>query len=85
VTSPVPVTAAPAATDAPPVARTVDLVEKPFGVEVSDPYRWMEGDDNAEFRTWLLAQNDYARKQLSRLPARDKLYERLRALEHRMA
>ncbi|HEX4353429.1 MAG TPA: prolyl oligopeptidase family serine peptidase, partial [Polyangiales bacterium] len=70
----------PSAADAPPVARTVDVVENLFGHEVSDPYRWMEGDDNAELNNWLRAQGDYARKQLAQLPERASLLQRIRAL-----
>lgn len=35
--------------DAPPPARTVDAVDHAFGLTLPDPYRWMEGNDNAEF------------------------------------
>lgn len=48
-----PATASPALTSpapAPPTARTDDVVETRFGVELRDPYRWMEGDDNASSR-----------------------------------
>ncbi|MFS6755246.1 hypothetical protein, partial [Staphylococcus aureus] len=46
---------------APPPARTVDVVEQLFGHTVHDPYRWMEGDHNAEFQHWLVAQGQYTR------------------------
>src|SRR5262249_34053619 len=54
----------------PPTARTVDLVEKQFGIEASDPYRWMEGTDNAEYAEWLRAQGEYTAKQLAAIPGR---------------
>lgn len=54
--------------DAPPKARTVDVVDRDFGLTLPDPYRWMEGQDNAEFDAWLAAQGEYARKQLDALP-----------------
>ena len=54
--------------DAPPAARRVNVVENIFGHSISDPYRWMEGDKNAEFQRWLVAQGDYTRARLDALP-----------------
>ena len=54
--------------DGPPTARTADVVEHIFGVTVHDPYRWMEGDHNAEFQQWLTAQGDDTRTKLDALP-----------------
>lgn len=68
------------AEEGPPVARMVDVVDHQFGVDVADPYRWMEGNDNAEYKTWLTAQGEYAQKRLSKLPGRDALFARLREL-----
>lgn len=73
----VPVDAAPAG---PPIARTVDVVDHEFGLEVADPYRWMEGTDNAELAGWLRAQGEHAAAELARIPARDKLHARIREL-----
>jgi prolyl oligopeptidase len=70
----------PAAPAGPPVARTVDVVETIFGVEVTDPYRWMEGTDNPELKTWLRAQGAYARTHLDALRGREKLLARIREL-----
>ena len=64
----------------PPVARTVDTVDHQFGVDVPDPYRWMEGLDNKELQTWLAAQGDYAKGELAKLAERDKLLPRIREL-----
>ena len=52
----------------PTPARTVDVTETTFGQTVHDPYRWMEGQDNAEFTTWLKAQGDYGRARLDATP-----------------
>ncbi|HWE23102.1 MAG TPA: hypothetical protein VG496_04095, partial [Myxococcales bacterium] len=64
----------------PPVARTVPQVDRIFGIEVADPYRWMEGNENDEFTAWLRAQGAYARSYLDSLPGRDKLFGRIREL-----
>ena len=52
----------------PPVARTVDAADDAFGLHLPDPYRWMEGRENAEFSAWLKAQGVYGRAQLDALP-----------------
>lgn len=57
-----------AQTDSPPTARTVDVVDHLFGTTLHDPYRWMEGEHNAEFQQWLAAQGDYTRAKLDALP-----------------
>ncbi len=62
-----PAAAAPA--DTPPATRTVDAVDRRFGLVLPDPYRWMEGADNAEFNTWLQTQGTYARRKLDALPS----------------
>ncbi|MBL9128133.1 MAG: hypothetical protein JNL97_10820, partial [Verrucomicrobiales bacterium] len=52
-----------------------------FGVEVVDPYRWMEDWKSAEFRAWLKAENDFARATLDAIPVRKKLLDELRRLD----
>jgi len=64
----------------PPVARTVDVVDHQFGVDVPDPYRWMEGNANPELKGWLAAQGAWARGELAKLPERDALLARIREL-----
>lgn len=64
----------------PPIARTVPVVDHQFGVDVPDPYRWMEGNENAELTTWLRAQADHAARELAKLPGREKLHARIREL-----
>jgi prolyl oligopeptidase len=64
----------------PPIARTVDTVDHQFGLDIPDPYRWMEGNDNAEYKTWLTAHGDYAKGELAKSPGRDKLHARIREL-----
>jgi prolyl oligopeptidase len=84
IASPPPAAATPAVVPArpsgPPIARTVDVVDKQFGLALADPYRWMEGHDNAEHTAWLRAQGEHAARQLATIPGRDKLHARLREL-----
>jgi prolyl oligopeptidase len=84
VTAPPPPTSDAATTppppSGPPVARTVDVVDHEFGLDLPDPYRWMEGTTNAETTTWLRAHADHAATELARIPGRDKLHARIREL-----
>ena len=41
----------------PPPARREEVVDILHGVEVPDPYRWLEDGDAAEVRQWVAAQN----------------------------
>jgi prolyl oligopeptidase len=59
---------APCAEPAAPTARTVEAADEAFGLRLPDPYRWMEGKDNAEFSAWLRAQGQYGRSRLDAAP-----------------
>jgi prolyl oligopeptidase len=50
-----------------------------IGRRVSDPYRWME-EDTPALRTWVMAQHEYTMAQLSSLPAREDIRQRLEEL-----
>jgi prolyl oligopeptidase len=63
-----------------PETRTVPVRETLHGVEVADPYRWLEDEDAAEVGAWIEAQNGIARPWLERLPARAAYIERLEKL-----
>jgi prolyl oligopeptidase len=62
-----------------PKARRDDLVETMHGVDVADPYRWLEDDRSPETAAWVAAQNALTRGRLDG-PARDALVRRLQAL-----
>ena len=64
-----------------PPARREALVEKLHGVEVADPYRWMEDIDSPETRTWVEAQAKLAEDYLSKLPKREFFRRRLEQLQ----
>ena len=63
-----------------PATRTDDLVEKLHGVEVADPYRWLEDDRSEETTAWVKAQNEVTGKFLSSLPTRPAIHQRLTRL-----
>jgi prolyl oligopeptidase len=50
------------------------------GVEVADPYRWLEKGDSEEVRSWTAQQNRLLRQTLDALPSRKGLVDRLWAL-----
>ena len=63
-----------------PPARVTGQVDKYFGTEVADPYRWMEDVDSPEVKTWVDAQNVLTQSFLKDVPARDKIHARLMEL-----
>jgi prolyl oligopeptidase len=65
-----------------PQTRKTDLVEAQFGVQVPDPYRWLENDvrTDAEVKSWVDAQNAVTNEFLSTLPGRQGLEKRITEL-----
>jgi prolyl oligopeptidase len=65
-----------------PKTATVNVVDKPFGEVVADPYRWLENDvrNDPKVRDWVTAQNKVSGAYLASLPGRDVLEKRLREL-----
>jgi prolyl oligopeptidase len=60
-----------------PPARRLDLVEVLHGLEVADPYRWLEDPSSEETERWSEAQDALVRQYLDGLPGRDALHLRL--------
>jgi len=48
-------------TKAPPPTRTDNVKEVLHGVEIVDPYRWLEDQSSPETRAWIDAQNSYTK------------------------
>ena len=40
-----------------PETKTVDTIDTYFGVEVKDPFRWLEDDRSSETEAWVKSQN----------------------------
>jgi len=53
-------------------------VETLHGVEVRDPYRWLEDGEDPEVRAWVAAQNAHTRSVLDALPERPAIEARIR-------
>lgn len=60
-----------------PVTQKVDTVDVYFGVEVPDPYRWLEDDNSEETAEWVKAENEITFDYLEKIPFRDKINKRL--------
>jgi prolyl oligopeptidase len=73
----------------PPSTRSEPVTEVIHGVEITDPYRWLEGDNSnpdqagqmtAEVAAWTDAQNAYTRQVLDGWPGRSAVEARLAPL-----
>ncbi len=62
-----------------PIARRSDIADTYHGVQVADPYRWLEEADSPETAAWVEAQNTLTRSVLDG-PVRAALVERLTTL-----
>lgn len=65
---------------APSATRTDNVMDILHGVEIVDPYRWLEDQNSAETRTWLDAENKYTRSILNALAGRNEIKQRLEQL-----
>jgi len=63
-----------------PETKKVDTVDTYFGVEVKDPYRWLEDDLSDETAEWVKAENKVTFDYLDQIPLRDKIKARLEKL-----
>src|SRR5207237_4104749 len=54
-----------------------EVVEVLHGVEVRDPYRWLEDPSSADVAAWTAAQGTYSRSVLDALPGREAITRRL--------
>lgn len=60
-----------------PETKKVDTVDTYFGVDVKDPYRWLEDDRSEETAEWVKAENEVTFDYLKRIPFREELKKRL--------
>jgi prolyl oligopeptidase len=63
-----------------PIARVEPVKDTYFGETLTDPYRWMENDKDADWLPFLKGQNDHARAVLERIPGRAELLRRIQQL-----
>ncbi|MBM3997548.1 MAG: S9 family peptidase [Planctomycetes bacterium] len=63
-----------------PPTKTDNVVDVLHGVEVVDPYRWLEDGKSTDTLEWVDAQNKLTQTILGNVPGRDKIRERLGSL-----
>ncbi|NET88765.1 MAG: S9 family peptidase [Kamptonema sp. SIO1D9] len=63
-----------------PNSQKVDQVDNYHGIEVKDPYRWLENPDSEETKAWVEAQNQVTFGYLSKISAREKIQQRVTQL-----
>jgi prolyl oligopeptidase len=61
----------------PPAARQDNVKETIHGVEIVDPYRWLEDETNQETQNWVAGQNAYMHALLDPLPMLPAIHKRM--------
>src|SRR6476646_9072113 len=65
---------------APPVAKTMTVIDDYHGHKIADPYRWLEDSAAPETQQFVAEQNAYTRSVLDNIPGRDELRRRVEQL-----
>src|ERR1700677_478854 len=65
---------------APPPTPVEPVTEILHGIEITDPYRWLEDQNSPRTRKWLEEQAAYTRAYFSAIPGRDAIRTRGREL-----
>ncbi|MBI3925294.1 MAG: hypothetical protein HY319_07135, partial [Armatimonadetes bacterium] len=63
-----------------PPSRIEPVQDNYHGHELTDNYRWLENGESADVKEWVRQQNELTTSQLSSIPFRDQLKERLTEL-----
>ena len=63
-----------------PSSKRSEHVDTYFGVQVPDPYRWLEDENSEETKSWVEAQNKVTFDYLEKIPYREKIKARLEKL-----
>lgn len=69
-----------AAAEPPPQTPRHPVTERLHGVEISDPYRWLEDTESEAVQTWVQQQNRHTDRHLQQLGLRAAFAERLKQL-----
>ena len=64
----------------PPQTEVRAVTETIQGVQITDPYRWLEDQNSPETRAWIDRQNAYTDSVLSTLPDKQRFAQRIESL-----
>ena len=67
----------PPAVVAPPPTQTEPITETLHGVEVTDPYRWLEDQNSPRTRKWIEEQTAYTKAYFDAISGRERIRERV--------
>lgn len=65
---------------APPITPVEPVTELLHGIEVTDPYRWLEEQNSPRTKKWLEEQAEYRRAYFDKIPEREAIRIRVREL-----
>jgi prolyl oligopeptidase len=68
------------AVDAPPPTPVEPVTELLHGIEITDPYRWLEDQNSPRTRQWLEEQATYTRAYFAAIPDRERIRTRVSEL-----
>jgi prolyl oligopeptidase len=63
-----------------PASAIDPVVERIHGIEVTDPYRWLEEQDAPKTRKWIKDQTAYTRAYFEAVPGRERIRTRIEKL-----
>jgi len=63
-----------------PKSKTVDQSDDYHGTKIQDPFRWLEDVDSEDTKQWVSEQNRVTFEYLHKIPARNRIKERLTKL-----
>jgi len=66
--------------DPQPFTPVEPVTEVLHGIEITDPYRWLEDQDSPRTRQWIAEQTAYTRPYLDAIPGRDHIRKRVEEL-----
>ena len=65
-----------------PASRKTEHIDTYHGVQVPDPYRWLEDDNSPETAAWVEAENKVTFPYLEQIPYRKQLHDRVEQLNN---
>jgi len=63
-----------------PNSQKGSVVDQYFGIDIADPFRWLEDDLSEETKAWVIAQNKVSFSHLEKIPFRQLIVDRLTAM-----